>query len=135
MVPEGTAGGDRVECGRPVAEGGEQHHSRRELVALDGAEHREAVELGHLDVENRDVGLEHADRLERFAALSRLADELELGPFAYRADDRLTKEWMIVRYEHAHTDLSFRHGSLAAGIHALSLQRSDRAVIRRESLQ
>ena len=58
-----------------LRERGEDQHGR-EPLARDGAGRGEAVHARHLDVEDREVGLQLADELDRLVAAAGLADDL-----------------------------------------------------------
>ena len=62
-------------------EGGEHQHARRRVVLArvdDAAGRLDAVELGHADVHQHDVGLQPPRHLDRLQAVDGLADDLEV---------------------------------------------------------
>ena len=91
--------GDRLVDRVAVEVRAEQHDARGQAVAAQRLDDVDPAQRGHLDVEDGDVGMVGADRLERLAPVAGLPHELELGARAHRADDRLAIEGMIVGHE------------------------------------
>ena len=56
----------------------------------------DAIEAGHLDVEQHDIGLELADRVARFSPVPALGDQLALGPRRHHSAQSLAREWLVV---------------------------------------
>ncbi len=57
--------------------GGDEHEQRR-LDLHQALDDREAVEAGHLDVEEDEVGLVGLDRADRLAPVGRGGDDLDI---------------------------------------------------------
>src|SRR4051812_41797485 len=85
-----------------VEVGGEQQDLRAGAVSADCAEHLEAVQPGHPDVEEGDVGLQLADGLERVATVAGLPHQLEVGALADRPHDAVPIDGMVVGHEYPH---------------------------------
>ena len=77
----GGAGGARGALDLLVERRADDQHAalRRRIEVAQALEHLEAVEVGHPQVEQDDVGPQPLDRLERRLAAVGLADELEAG--------------------------------------------------------
>ena len=76
----------------------------------------DAVEQGHRDVEDRDIGLELEGQPHRFSAVARLADHLESGPFLEDLPQTLADEGVVVGQQDAngpHRDAPSLAGSAA----------------------
>ena len=66
-------------------------------VALERVQHLRALEPRHADVEQRHVGPDALDLVERVAAVLGLAHQLEVGALLDRPDDALAVDRVVVR--------------------------------------
>ena len=68
----------------------ERRHEDHEgqIAASKQADDAEAIDLGHLDVEQRDVRAMALDELDRFGAVRRLADDGDIGDRSQRRAEK-----------------------------------------------
>ena len=70
-----------------------------QALAADGGAQLHAVDVGHPQVDDGDVGRVEADALERGPAGAGLADHLDLRPAPQQADDRVPKQRVVVDHQ------------------------------------
>ena len=77
-----------------IERGHEDHHRHR--AGLEAAQHLEAVDLGHLHVEEQDVGPLAADRVDRLGAVAALGDDGEISSPREQQPQRLPRQRLVV---------------------------------------
>ena len=82
--------------------GREQEDLGVRVVPPNGAQHLEAVQPRHPNVQQGHVGLQVADLIEGVAAVARLADQLEVGALADGPHHPVAVDRMVVRNEDPH---------------------------------
>src|SRR6266480_2528398 len=91
----------RVDLERPegvlVVGGDEDHH--RELRRVEPTEQREAVHLGHLDVEEQQVGRRAPDGVECRAAVGAFSHDVNLGVVGEQRADGGARGRLVVHHE------------------------------------
>jgi len=97
----------RARGDRPVGEvavevGREQEDLGVRAVPPNGAQHLEAVQPRHPNVQEGYVGLQVADLIEGVAAVARLADQLEVGALADGPHHPVAVDRVVVGNEHPH---------------------------------
>ena len=99
---------------------GRHEHDRRHPLGSHGGDDAEAVELGHLHVEEDEVGPVPLDRAHRFGAAGTGGDHLHVGLLAEQRRQPLARHRLIVRDDRAylvHAEIS-RASPLAAALGA-----------------
>ena len=93
--------GARIEgAQRVLAEGGGEHHHRQDLRA-QVAQELEAVEAGHLDVEEQEVRRECRDGLQRLGGIAAFADDADVRVCGERLAQRQPRQHFVVDQERA----------------------------------
>ena len=64
--------------------------------------HLEAVQLRHLDVEEDQLGVELADRLDRLEAVGAFADDLDVGVVSQVFAQQRARQVFVVHDQHSH---------------------------------
>jgi hypothetical protein len=103
---------------RVLVEGGDEDDHRHAGDA-DLAHHREAVHLGHLHVEQHEVGRVRADRRDGLASVRALAHQRDVGIVVQQPAHPRAGQRLVVDDERA-------HGDRRMGGHALPAAASDR---------
>ena len=93
---------------RETIVGGDEH-DHRQLVRLQLGQHVEARQPRHLDVEEHEVGLLFADRVERLAAVAALPDDLDVVGHAQAQLQTAPRQRLIVDQQGAYLARS-QHG-------------------------
>jgi len=70
----------------------------------------QTVEIGHLIVDQRDIGLLASDHLDRLAARRSLGQHPDLAALREAAGDTIAKERMVVDNDHGDQRFHWRHG-------------------------
>ena len=91
------------------------------MLLAETREAREAVELGHPEVEQDDVGLRFADGRNNLAADQDLAHDLEVRRLVERAPDRRLHQAVVVRDEYAELSTQFRNPFMHASAEGLTM--------------
>jgi hypothetical protein len=95
----------------------EQHDPRRQPLAPDRRQDRDPVELGHAQVEHRDVRPARADLLQGLLSVGRLAVEPDPGVVLERPHEAGPEQRMVVGDDHAqHRSPSWPIGVAFAGM-------------------
>ena len=76
--------------------GGEQEHPCRELVTNGGPHDGQAVEVGHLVVDQRDVGSLTTDRLEGVPPVPGFGDDHDTAVLRQPPADAVTEEGVVI---------------------------------------
>ena len=92
----------RLHVGRVLVDGQHQHPGAG-AFARHPLRQFEAVQAGHRDVDDRDVGCDGADHRQRLAAIGGLADELDLGVGVEQRPDAREDDRMVVGQDDADT--------------------------------
>src|SRR3569623_903341 len=92
-----------------VGIGGDEHEQRR-LDLHQALHHREAVEPGHLDVEEDQVGLVRLDCADRLAAILALLDDLDIVEGLQAEFKPLDRQRLVI-----HQNRSNRHATSLVG--------------------
>jgi hypothetical protein len=87
---------ERAQC---VAIVGRHEHDGRHRVRADQLEQREAVDFGHLDVEEQDVGTQPCDERDRIGTAG-LADDVDVGVVREQRFDVRSRERFVVDDEY-----------------------------------
>jgi hypothetical protein len=82
---------------KPVVGGHE--HDRRPPIGGQLLEHLEAVELGHLDIQQDQVGRVPADRIQRGASVAALLHHFELGILADQIGQPVPGQGLVVHHQ------------------------------------
>ena len=83
---------------------GQQDDPRAGALPPDGPQDLQTVQLRHLDIEHRNVGLVLADLRQGGASVGRLGDQRQLGPCANRVSQALTVKGMVLGDEDPNLD-------------------------------
>ena len=81
--------------GMPV-EGGDEDDVRRSAVLDEPVRHLEAVEAGHLDVEEQDVRRQALDDADRLEAVAGLRDHLDVAHLLEHVTQLFPRELLVV---------------------------------------
>ena len=95
----------RLEDECAVGVGGQHEHACRQLVADDGTHDADAVDLGHLVVDQRHVGLLATDRLDGISPVLGFGDDLDPTVLVQTAGHAVTEERVIISNHHAHAGI------------------------------
>ena len=90
-----------------------EKYDRRHAFRRPSANHLEAVDLRHLDVEKEHIGAKRVESGEYFSPVAAFADYRELGIWAEQLPHPSARSWLIVRNEHAPSSRCHRTRSLA----------------------
>ena len=86
----------------------DDRHRARERVALDGVEHLQAVQLGHLHVEQHEVKFPRANQVQRLTSVGGLGD-VPHADLVERADKQAAQRAAVINHQH--------HGGLRGILH------------------
>src|SRR5262245_371797 len=95
---------ERVEFKRPhrILVVGRHKDDDRQLIGGELVEHPEAVEVGHLDVEENEVGRAPPDRDQCFMSIRAFADDRELAPAAQQIADAPSRQNFVINDQRAY---------------------------------
>jgi hypothetical protein len=80
---------------RVMLERGDEHDARY-LLTFDGGDHAKSTQLGHLDVDEEQVGAERRDQVQCIESIFRLTNQLETRRGVHQRADPFPHEWFIV---------------------------------------
>src|SRR4051812_35519549 len=100
-------------------EGRDHHHRYRVRDAPPGEElrHLDAVEPGHPDVDEADVGVEPSSQLDRGVAVDGLTDDVDVGLCVKDHGEAGTHQVLVVGHQHAHRHRRTSIGNSASTVH------------------
>src|SRR5262249_26536270 len=116
---------ERVELKRPyrILVVGRHKNDDRQLICSNLFQHPEAVEVGHLDIEEDEVGRVSPDRAQRFAAVRAFADDRELNSAAQQIADAPSRQNLVINDQRAY---GFHHLIFAPGAFPVRLSKRNR---------
>src|SRR5437016_5003641 len=91
-----------VECAHGVAiVGSDKDSERQRVVFLKSFNNAEAIYLGHLNVEENQVGLLAQDRCNRRSAVTTLGNDLQVGIFLQQAAQASAGESFVIAKQYS----------------------------------